>query len=260
MIYFISESECKKTWLNLRESHRRAMKKRKTKSGQAAPTTKKWTFEDEMNFLVPHYKERNTISSVDYDDDSDVSSFLDNDDSQNSINIIQSPENIIQSTEKLQPETSALSPRPKSSASSVTSKISKKKVESNSASQTLMKYLLHHNETKKEDEIETFFKSIAATVRKFSEYNQAVIKSKIYNAVSEMELKEIAEKQSYYSYRNPYIPQREDDMPRGYTTLNNISHEIQSTSGASNIDDFNMSNLEENAASNADDLNTSNNL
>lgn len=121
MIYFISESECKKTWLNLRESHRRAMKKRKTKSGQAAPTTKKWTFEDEMSFLVPHYKERNTISSVDYDDDSDVSSFLGNDDSQKSINIIQSPEN-------LQPETSALSPRPKSSASSVTSKISKKKV------------------------------------------------------------------------------------------------------------------------------------
>ncbi|CAG5056808.1 unnamed protein product [Parnassius apollo] len=145
-----SESECKKTWLNLRESHRRAMKKRKTKSGQAAPTTKKWTFEDEMSFLVPHYKERNTISSVDYDDDSDVS------------------------------------------------------------------------------------------------------------LVSEMELKEIAEKQSYYSYRNPYIPQREDDMPRGYTTLNNISHEIQSTSGASNIDDFNMSNLEENGTSNADDLNTSN--
>ncbi|CAK1592162.1 unnamed protein product [Parnassius mnemosyne] len=116
-----SESECKKTWLNLRESHRRAMKKRKTKSGQAAPTTKKWTFEDEMSFIVPHYKERNTISSVDYDDDSDVSSFLGNDDSQNSINIIQSPENS-------QPETSALSSRPKSSASSVTSKTSKKKL------------------------------------------------------------------------------------------------------------------------------------
>lgn len=123
-----------------------------------------------------------------------------------------------------------------------------------------MKYLLNHNETKKEDEIDTFFKSIAATVKKFSEYNQAVMKSKIYNAVSEMELKEIAEKQSYYSYRNPYIPQREDDMPRGYTTLNNISHEIQSTSGASNIHDFNISNLEENGASNADDLDTSNNL
>lgn len=79
-----------------------------------------------------------------------------------------------------------------------------------------------------------------------------------------MELKEIAEKQSYYSYRNPYIPQREDDMPRGYTTLNNISHEIQSTSGASNIHYFYytniISNLEENGASNADDLDTSNNL
>lgn len=256
MIYFISESECKKTWLNLRESHRRAMKKRKTKSGQAAPTTKKWTFEDEMSFLVPHYKERNTISSVDDDDGSDVSSFLGNDDSQNSINIIQSPEN-------LQAETTPLSPRPESSASSVASKISKKKnlnIQKNSASQTLMKYLLNHNETKKEDEIDTFFKSIAATVKKFSEYNQAVMKSKIYNAVSEMELKEIAEKQSYYSYRNPYIPQREDDMPRGYTTLNNISHEIQSTSGASNIHDFNISNLQENGASNADDLDTSNNL
>ncbi|KAL4715620.1 hypothetical protein ACJJTC_006199 [Scirpophaga incertulas] len=114
-----SESECKKHWLNLRESHRRAIEKRKTKSGQAATTTKKWTFEDEMSFLVPHYRERNTISLVDDDDGSDVSSFLDNDDSQNSVNIIQSPEN-------LQPETSAPSSRPKSSASSVTSNTPKR--------------------------------------------------------------------------------------------------------------------------------------
>lgn len=261
VIYFISESECKKHWLNLRESHRRAIKKRKTKSGQAATTTKKWTFEDEMSFLVPHYRERNTISSVDDDDGSDVSSFLDNDDSQNSVNIIQSPEN-------LQPETSAPSSRPKSSASSVTSNTPKRtkkscEIERNSASHTLMKYLLDNKVNKEEDEIDTFFKSIAATVKKLSDYNQAVIKSKIYNAVSEMELKEIADKQSYYSYGDPYIPQRQDHMARGYNTVNNISHENQSmstTTGASNTDDFNISNLEENGASNTVDFNTSNNL
>lgn len=246
MIYFISESECKKTWLNLRESHRRTIKKRKTKSGQAATTTKKWTYEDEMSFLLPHYKERSTISSVTDvsgdDDHSDVSSFL-NDGSQNSINDIQSPE-----TEEQQTPTPTS--RPKSSASSITPNIPKKPkkgcaVENTSASHALMKYLIEEKKNKEEDdEIDKYFKSIAATVKKFSEYNQAVIKAKIYNAVSEIELKEIADKQNYYSFSNSYIPQRpEYYMPQGYNTLNNNNHEslsvptssrMQTQTGASN--------------------------
>lgn len=52
---------CKKTWTNLREAHRRAIKKKTTKSGQAAGIGKKWQYEDEMSFLIPYYKERATV-------------------------------------------------------------------------------------------------------------------------------------------------------------------------------------------------------
>ncbi|XP_047998803.1 uncharacterized protein LOC125236145 [Leguminivora glycinivorella] len=64
-------SECKKIWQNLREYHRRAIKKKATKSGQSATTNKKWQYETEMSFLLPHYKERSTVTSVDNTDDGD---------------------------------------------------------------------------------------------------------------------------------------------------------------------------------------------
>jgi len=56
---------CKKTWTNLRDSFRRALKKkRETKSGQAASKIKKWKFEDEMSFLLPFMQERETCTNL----------------------------------------------------------------------------------------------------------------------------------------------------------------------------------------------------
>ncbi|XP_071575329.1 uncharacterized protein [Temnothorax nylanderi] len=56
---------CKKTWTNLRDSFRRALKKkRETKSGQSASKIKKWKFEDEMSFLLPFMQERDTCSNL----------------------------------------------------------------------------------------------------------------------------------------------------------------------------------------------------
>ncbi|GBP95515.1 hypothetical protein EVAR_70523_1 [Eumeta japonica] len=66
-----AESEYKKTCANLRENYRRAVVKKRTKSGQAATSSKNWQFEEEMSFLLPHMKQRKTISSL-TEDDSEV--------------------------------------------------------------------------------------------------------------------------------------------------------------------------------------------
>lgn len=59
----ISVEDCKKKWINLRDTFRRAAKK-SGKSGQISKPIKKWKFEDDMSFLRPHMKVRDSISSV----------------------------------------------------------------------------------------------------------------------------------------------------------------------------------------------------
>ncbi|KAF0703279.1 variant-silencing SET domain-containing protein-like, partial [Aphis craccivora] len=61
-------NDCKKTWNNLRDAFRRAMKKSQTTSGQSAKYIKKWKYEEEMSFLRPHMRERDTISSLNLSD------------------------------------------------------------------------------------------------------------------------------------------------------------------------------------------------
>jgi len=48
----------------LRDAFKRAVKKSVTKSGQKSKHIKKWKFEDEMSFLRPHMKERDSISNI----------------------------------------------------------------------------------------------------------------------------------------------------------------------------------------------------
>lgn len=56
---------CKKTWANLRDSFRRALKRRReTKSGQTVSKIRKWKFEDEMSFLLPFMQERDTCGNL----------------------------------------------------------------------------------------------------------------------------------------------------------------------------------------------------
>lgn len=153
-------------------------------------TIKKWLYEDEMSFILPHYRERQTISSVTdssnaEDDDTDLNFIFPNDDSQNSTNANQN---------LTLPEV-----RPESSASSVppTPAIRAKKgvAEKNSTSGVLLEYTMNENKENEDDEIDKFFMSIAATVKKLSGYNQAIIKTKIFSTVSEMEFREIADMQ-----------------------------------------------------------------
>nr|XP_053604515.1 uncharacterized protein LOC128671783 [Plodia interpunctella] len=162
---------CKKTWSNLREAHRRAIKKKNTKSGQAAVSVKKWQFEDEMNFLTPFYKERATVSSLLRDSDDTESTV--NEDSQLSAPDCQSDISIIEDRPTLSES---------STKKSKFSNIKKPRVldeDRSSASSLLMKYILKEKDEKNEDDIDKFFYGIAATVKKFNEYNKAIMK-KIY--------------------------------------------------------------------------------
>ncbi|XP_072761189.1 uncharacterized protein [Anoplolepis gracilipes] len=56
---------CKARWNNIRDNFRKSMKKRVTKSGQAAPKNKKYKYEDQLSFLLPFMKERDTLSNLD---------------------------------------------------------------------------------------------------------------------------------------------------------------------------------------------------
>ncbi|XP_049865355.1 transcription factor Adf-1-like [Pectinophora gossypiella] len=223
-----TESECKKTWANLRESYRRAVVKKRTKSGQAATTSKKWQFEEEMSFLLPHMKQRKTISSLTEDDSEvdenvDVNELLSNhDDSSMSLN---EELNITNRPESSATNTSANSP--------LFPNIPKRKrlkgtQECTSASAQLLQYLLKEKEAKKDDEIDQFFSSIATTVKKLNRYSQSVLKSRIFNMVSEFELQEIQEQTNFYAgasryntdIESPSIYNTHNIGPSGYNTDN----------------------------------------
>lgn len=72
----------------------------------------------------------------------------------------------------------------------------KRKQPTESASATLMDYILRTKEKSDEKETEHdgldhFFLSIASTVRNFTPYNQNLAKAKIFSIVSDLELKEL---------------------------------------------------------------------
>lgn len=48
----------KQRWQGLRDAYRRALNKKKGKSGQAAKNIKKWKYEDEMAFVASFFVER----------------------------------------------------------------------------------------------------------------------------------------------------------------------------------------------------------
>lgn len=80
----------------MRDGFRQSLKKKRdTKSGQAATKIKKWKYDNEMSFLTPYIKERETITSVEVHDSEESSNELDDDntteDNSNLIQRSQSP-------------------------------------------------------------------------------------------------------------------------------------------------------------------------
>lgn len=223
-LFFVSEKACKKSWALLRDAFRRAIKKQKeTKSGQAGVPTKKWKYEDEMSFLLPHFKERPTSCTVRANrEDKDSDSEENCPDADNQARPA-SPEVIIAQKFPLpkrtkvseatvtQPSTSknthsisgsTQNYTPVQNRSKIRKVITPQSTSGETPSNTLMKFILE-NKTKTND-IQQFFDSIATTVQSFPPRDRAIAKSKVFAVISQMEL-EILGRDSNSSTCSEYI-------------------------------------------------------
>ncbi|XP_008187410.1 uncharacterized protein LOC103310547 [Acyrthosiphon pisum] len=189
---------CKKIWTSLRDGYRRAAKKSITVSGQKTKFVKKWKYADEMEFLKPHMKERDSISNIDVvtDDEDDVLSHSDDEEIQvggeNSVSF----ENAVQNV-----ETSFSTPAPVQPRQKKCKKTSSLKPPE-TASSTLMKYIIEQKNseqsyptTSKLDAMDQFFLSMCSTVKQFSPYFQHIAKTKIFHIISELELEQLRQNQ-----------------------------------------------------------------
>lgn len=224
------------------------MKKSQTTSGQSAKFIKKWKYEDEMSFLRPHIKERDTISSVNIpsdaenetnndeteifdeeegDNDVDINSTItDLKDNQNSITNTESQKNSLE--DKIRRKNLFFGQKELNKTN-----MHKRKQPTESASATLMEYIIKtkekNNKTETEqDGLDHFFLSIASTVRNFTPYNQHLAKNQIFSIVSDLELKELkTQEQPYKSGNKPssaYILPQSTEFRQPY--INSVAHGI----------------------------------
>lgn len=161
-ISFFSVYLCKRSWYNLRDSYRRALRKRRDALNEGLPC-RKWRYEDEMEFMAMH------VTLRDVNDRADADETLGDDggipekkphiggDSQDPLFI----------------------PKVKSEKQRKTPNPSRKRPYEDNAPIT--------------DHIDGFLIGIGATLRNFSRHYQNLAKSKIFNLVSEMELQQIME-------------------------------------------------------------------
>lgn len=170
------EAACRKTWSNLREAYRRAIKRRKNAGDQA--TIRKWRYEEEMAFLSRYYKERPT----------DTTAAVTSEDSKDTIlepKICEIADIISLSTKNTS------RPEPASPEHwSVYRKKRKAKETKKPAAATVMDYLIEDNKVKEADEVEQFCRCIATVLRKFSPYDLAMAKKNIFSIISELEFRQ----------------------------------------------------------------------
>ncbi|XP_012285831.1 uncharacterized protein LOC105702678 [Orussus abietinus] len=219
---------CKKTWTSLRDSFRRALKKkRETRSGQSASKMKKWKFEDEMSFLLPFMHERETGNNLkDFSDDDnegepnedesddrkDNIGFDRNDDDKDDVD--DSELHFDDERKKKQREFNRKGvfkvPRDKGSRS---------QVQPEPLSTILMEYL-PDNKTitaqvtppiQQSCAIDTLFSCFAATVKNFSPYYQNLAKSQLFSIISDLEMQQIMQEQQFGVPNTP--AQRQHSTP-----------------------------------------------
>ncbi|KAL4153739.1 hypothetical protein QTP88_001572 [Uroleucon formosanum] len=199
------------------------MKKSQTTSGKSAKHIKKWKYEEEISFLRPHMRERDTISSLNILSDgenetNDESGIVEVEDGDNDLDINSSDITHLTNTES--PTTSSSENKVRSQKLTLGQKelnktnMRKRKQPTESASATLM---------------ESFFLSIASTVKKFTPYNQSLAKVKIFSIVSDLEFNELksSQEQQYQSGNTPsseFILPQLTQVPQPY--LHPLTHEI----------------------------------
>ncbi|KAL4118912.1 hypothetical protein QTP88_011791 [Uroleucon formosanum] len=153
--------------------YRKALKRNKTTSGQATKIIKKYKYEDQLDFLKEFLQERDTITNV-------------------SCNISSSSEG----EETIQEKHEPIWKKPKR-----TKNHQEKYGETETASSTILKYLLEKKEIEAKTEnlvhlVDAFLSGIGTTLKTLDPYNLNLAKSRIFNIVQEIELNQILYKQT----------------------------------------------------------------
>ncbi|KAL1489222.1 hypothetical protein ABEB36_014155 [Hypothenemus hampei] len=198
--------DCKKRWTALRDAFRKALKSRKTVSGQAHTSSKKWKYEEIMSFMIPFYSERPQISNLAVSQRNEQSL---NEFDEDSIMLSdplhhQTPESGTLSTV----ESGALVTSESRTTSSKSTKL-----QSVAMAQVLQNYFNEKKaskDIKKADHLQKFFDAMLETVRTFSPRLQIQIKSAISNLISEYELKNLLVNQGQNTTYNNRPMQNEE--------------------------------------------------
>lgn len=194
------------------------MQKRKTKTGQAAENSKKYKYEDQLQFLLPYSNDRDTLTNVPLQETSALTEQIDA--------IEEAPPEEPNDAETNQPQTS----------SSVAGRIfrgrSKVGRSQNTAtppdtpSALLMKYILDKNDPENvtqvpPHDIDTFLAGIASTMKKLNPYNQHIAKGRIFNVVHELESQELFS-------QPPYVPNVSSQHSQNCSNTNSPSTSLAS--------------------------------
>lgn len=177
----------------MRDAFRRALNKRKVKGGQAGKKFKKWKYEDEMVFLRPYFTEKISSTSVDMSNDEDFDSAVGDSDE-----CLVKLEQDLDTNSKIATITLDGSSRfSNNTMPNLIANCAKAKNESEppetlmTASSELMTQLLE-DKKREFDELDHFFLNMSATVKKFSPYQQAIVKHEVFSIVSNMEIQRFA--------------------------------------------------------------------
>ncbi|XP_028146890.2 transcription factor Adf-1-like [Diabrotica virgifera virgifera] len=202
--------DCRKKWIALRDSFRKAYRKRRTTSGQAAKQIRPWKFEKVMSFIIPYIAERHQISNLARDSESSNTSYIDADTEVEVDNLEKDSEcepieddGTVENSQQVTDDDMISKLNTSHKVSTVASKKKHSAVKNVAVplqspppvAQVLQEYLQARKNktetiaTERSDALSSFFKAMEQTVRTFSLPLQIEIKGIISNLVTDYELR-----------------------------------------------------------------------
>ncbi|CAH1994289.1 unnamed protein product [Acanthoscelides obtectus] len=143
-----TSSVCKNRWQNIRDQFRKILAKEVAKSGQAAEKRKKYKYEDCLQFLIPFFAERDTLSNV-QSSNSDTPLNTIHEETEDEGSQSQAVQPTTEILETSTPTENQLRPVIKSPSVSTKRKLP----EQESASTTLMKYIIARENSQKTENV-----------------------------------------------------------------------------------------------------------
>ncbi|XP_022199546.2 uncharacterized protein LOC111056488 [Nilaparvata lugens] len=166
------EMICKKRWINIRDQFKKSLNRRRAEDG----VYKRYKYEENLQFLLPHMMKRTTVFDVNCEDSTNEIyplNFVDTHDSSN-----YNTENHEGNFESHHGDSS--SPKKK-----------RKKMGNDSASSVLMKYFIDQSASKTvspdRHHIDAFLEGLAPTLKNLPPYYQHLAKGRLFSVVHELE-------------------------------------------------------------------------